>query len=130
MGRGIVRQGHKSFWVPVLSIVVIAAALQSKSEAQCGPAHAKVISCVDSSLNGPQKYLLRVDGKPFYMTEIQIRLDKLRYWWGWNAAARDAIVARAAEDGFNTVSIPIHWYEVEPKKDKFDWTILDEYLGM
>jgi hypothetical protein len=130
MGRGIMRRGHKSFWVPVLSIVAIAAALQSKSEAQCESANAKVISCVDRSLKSSQKYLLRVDGKPFFMTEIQIRLDKLRYYWGWNTSAREAIVARAAEDGFNTVSIPIHWYEVEPKKDKFDWRILDEYLGM
>ena len=33
-------------------------------------------------------------------------------------------------DGFNTVSIPIMWYEIEPTKDQFDWTILDEYLGL
>lgn len=98
--------------------------------AQCPSSSPKIISCVDHSLNGSQKYVLRVDGKPFYMTDIQIRLDKLRYDWGWDAAARDAIVARAAADGFNTVSIPIHWYEVEPKKDHFDWTILDEYLGL
>jgi lysophospholipase L1-like esterase len=64
------------------------------------------------------------------MVNIQVRLDKLRYSWGWNAAARDAIIAQAAADGFNTISIPIQWYEVEPVKDKFDWSILDEYLGL
>lgn len=90
----------------------------------------KIISYVDTSLDGSQKYVLRVDGKPFYMTNIQVRLEKLRYRFGWDAAARDAIVGQAASDGFNTVSIPIHWYEVEPEKDKFDWTILDEYLGL
>lgn len=90
----------------------------------------KIISVVDTSLNGSQKYVLRVDGKPFYMTNIQIRLDKLRYYWGWNAMAREAIVAQAAMDGFNTVSIPIHWYEVETSRDNFDWGILDEYLGL
>lgn len=90
----------------------------------------RIVSYVDTSLDGSQKFVLRVDGKPFYMTNIQIRLDKLRYWWNWDTAARDAIVARAAEDGFNTVSIPIQWYEVESVKDKFDWTILDEYLGL
>lgn len=90
----------------------------------------RVISYVDNSLNGSQKYVLRVDSKPFYMTNIQIRLDKLRYWWDWDAKKREAIVARAASDRFNTVSIPIHWYEVEPEKDRFNWTILDEYLGL
>lgn len=90
----------------------------------------KPISYVDVSLDGSQKYVLRVDGKPFYMTNIQVRLDKLRYRFGWDAVARDAIISQAASDGFNTVSIPIHWIEVEPIKNKFDWTILDEYLGL
>lgn len=90
----------------------------------------KTISYVDTSLDGSQKYVLRVDGKPFYMTNIQIRLEKLRHRFGWDAAMRDAIVGQAASDGFNTVSIPIHWYEVEPTKNHFDWTILDEYLGL
>jgi hypothetical protein len=88
------------------------------------------ISFVDTSLSRAQKYVLRVDGKPFYMTSIQVRLDKLRYYWDWDANARDAIIAQAASDGFNTVSIPIHWYEVEPKKNDFNWEILDEYLGL
>lgn len=92
--------------------------------------HNKAISYVDTSLDGSQKYVLRVDGKPFYMTNIQIRLEKLRYRFGWDAAARDAIIGQAAADNFNTVSIPIHWVEVEPVKNKFDWTILDEYLGL
>jgi hypothetical protein len=64
------------------------------------------------------------------MTAIQIRLDKLRYWWGFDADAREAVVAQVARDGFNTVALPIHWYEVEPAKDKFDWAILDEYLNL
>lgn len=90
----------------------------------------QVVSYVDTSLEGSQKYVLYVDGKPFHMTNMQIRLDKLRYWWGWDASARDAIVGQAAADGFNTVSIPIQWIEVEPEKDQFDWKILDEYLGL
>jgi len=88
------------------------------------------VSHVDTSLKGSQKFTLRVDGKPFYMTNVQVRLDKLRYAWGWDAAAREAILARAAADGFNTVSLPIHWYEVEPSKDEFRWDILDEYLSV
>lgn len=91
---------------------------------------AQVISYVDASLQGSQKYVLKVDGKPFYMTNIQIRLEKLRYSWGFDATARDAVIGQAAADGFNTVSLPIHWYEVEQTKDHFNWSILDEYLGL
>lgn len=87
-----------------------------------------MISWIDTSLDGAQKYVLRVDGNPYYMTNIQIRFDLLRYSEKWGDVAREALVAQAASDGFNTVSIPIHWYEVEPEKDKFDWKILDEYL--
>jgi len=88
------------------------------------------ISYCDTSLSSAQKYVLKVDGKPYYGTNIQIRLDKLRYYWSFDATAREAVIAQAAADGFNTVSIPIHWYEVEPDKNTFNWTILDEYLNL
>jgi hypothetical protein len=108
----------------VISIVIAGSATaEAKSRSS-------VISSVDTSLVASERYVLRISGKPFYPTEIQIRLDKLRYWWGWDARARAAIVARAAADGFNTVAIPIHWYEVEPRKDAFDWSVLDEYLAL
>ena len=94
------------------------------------PSKSNVVSYVDTSLEGSQKYVLMVDGKPFYMTNIQIRLDNMRYSPGWNPEATEAVIIRAANDGFNTVSIPVHWREVEPEKDKFDWNILDEYLGL
>lgn len=86
------------------------------------------VSEVDTSLNSSEKYVLRVDGKPFYMTNVQLRLDKLKGYEGWDDTALEAVVRQAAEDGFNTVSLPLFWREVEPKKDKFDWTILDQYL--
>ncbi|WP_455587077.1 DUF4978 domain-containing protein [Bacteroides sp.] len=88
------------------------------------------VSYVDIAANSSHKLVLRVDGKPYHMTNIQVRLDKLRYAWGWDAKAREAIIKQAAEDGFNTVSIPIHWREVEPSKNRFDWTILDEYMAL
>lgn len=91
--------------------------------------NAKTISKVDTSLKGSEKYVLRVDGKPFYMTNIQIRFDKLRGYLGWDDQALEAVIKRAADDGFNTVSVPVFWREVEPEKDKFDWKILDRYLG-
>ena len=90
----------------------------------------ELVSYVDTSLDGSQKYRLIVDGRPYYMTNIQIRLDKLRYSLGWDDAGLEAIVSRAAADGFNTVSIPLMWTEVEPEKDRFDWKVLDQYLDM
>ena len=111
-------------WRGVLTVVALVLLLHPH------PGNAATISKVDTSLSGSQKYTLMVDGKPFYMTSVQIRLDKLRYSWGFDAAARAAVVAQAAQDGFNTVALPIHWYEVEPAKDKFNWTILDEYLNL
>ena len=93
-------------------------------------ARAEEISSVDTSLKDAQKYVLRVDGKPFYMNNIQIRFDNARYIPGWTKASTEAVIAQAAADGFNTLSIPIHWHEVELEKDKFDWSILDEYLEL
>ncbi|MDD3322064.1 MAG: DUF4978 domain-containing protein [Paludibacter sp.] len=89
----------------------------------------KVVSWVDTSLNGSEKFVLRVDGVPTYMSNIQVRLDKLYGYHGWSDTALEAVIKRAADDGFSTVSIPIHWREVEPVKDEFDWTILEKYLG-
>lgn len=90
----------------------------------------QVISNVDTSLEGTQKYVLRVTGTPFYMTNIQLRMDLLRYSEEWSMDLCEKLVAQVAADGFNTVSVPVHWYEVEPKKDRFDWTILDSYLKL
>lgn len=116
--------------VSVFSFLAFLTLVHYACAAQCVPASPKAVSCVDLDSGLGQKYFLRVDGRPFYMVNIQVRLDKLRYSWGWNAAAREAIIARAAADGFNTISIPIQWYEVEPAKDRFHWSILDEYLGL
>jgi hypothetical protein len=93
-------------------------------------ATAAPVSSVDTDLRDSQKFVLRVDGKPFVLASVQARMDKLRYWWDWDAAAREAIVKRAADDGFNTLGIPIHWYEIEPTKNNWSWAILDEYLGV
>lgn len=89
----------------------------------------QTISYVDLSLNGSEKYVLRVDGRPYYGTEIQMRPDKLRGYEGWSESEIEATFKRAALDGFNTLSIPLFWSEVEPDKNHFDWRILDRYLG-
>lgn len=90
------------------------------------------ISSVDTSLNGSQKYTLRVGNTPFYPISIQMRFDKLRYFnaYKFTFAQCNALAAQAASDGFNTIKVPLTWYEVEPTKDTFDWTVLDNYLSI
>ncbi len=87
------------------------------------------ISEVDLSLKGSEKYVLRVDGKPYYGTNIQLRADKMRGYWGWSDEDIEVWFKRAADDGFNTISMPVFWSEVELEKNHFDWRILDQYLN-
>lgn len=79
-------------------LIVFFTSVYSTDAQTANSPRSKVISYVDTSLDGSQKYVLRVDGKPFYMTNIQVRLEKLRYNFGWDAAARDAIIGQAASD--------------------------------
>lgn len=61
------------------------------------------------------------------MTNIQVRLDLLRYSEGWDMELCDKLMAQIAADGFNTVSVPVHWYEVEPEKGNSTgryWTVI------
>lgn len=119
---------------PSLSSTQAAEALNAAREAYYNSQYAiapvqQTISYVDLSLSGSEKYVLRVDGRPYYGTEIQMRPDKLRGYEGWSESEIEATFQRASLDGFNTLSIPIFWSEVELEKNHFDWRILDRYLG-
>lgn len=104
-------------WILVCFLLLnVSLLLDAKNRISESKKNVDVVSWVDTSLEGTQKYVLRVDGTPYYMINIQIRLDLLRYSEKWSDAACEALVAQAAADGFNTVSIPVHWYEVEPEK--------------
>lgn len=130
MEKSALKQNCRLLLMMLSFAVTLQPAVAQRSKPEQPVKQRQAVSYVDTSLDGSQKYVLMVDGKPFFMTNIQIRLEKLRYGWGWDAAAREAIIAQAARDGFNTVSIPVHWREVEPEKDRFDWTVLDEYLSL
>ena len=94
-----------------------------------GHVGAEVVSYVDTSLDGSEKFVLRIDDKPFYMTNVQLRLDKMAGYLDWPDEALEAVVKQAATDGFNTVSIPVLWIDIEPEKNRFDWAVLDKYMG-
>lgn len=118
----------KNYFFLFLGTIVVLGVLRILTQSTL-PTVQQTVSWVDTSLDGSEKYVLRVNGKPFYMTNIQVRLDKLYGYNGWNDEQLEAAIKRAADDGFNTVSIPVHWREVEPQKDFFDWAILDKFMG-
>lgn len=118
-------------WILVCFILSnVSLLLNAKKSITESKKNADMISWVDTSLERTQKYVLRVKGMPFYMINVQVRLDLLRYSEGWSMELCDKLMAQIAADGFNTVSIPLHWYEVEPEKEHFDWKVLDEYLSL
>lgn len=88
------------------------------------------ISWVDTSLSDAEKFVLKVDGKPYYMTSVQFRADKLKRMEGWNNEQIYNLFQQLVADNFNTVSIPLPWFRVEPTKNVFDWSVLDFYLKM
>lgn len=92
-------------------------------------AGSQTVSYVDLSKSASEKYVLRIDDRPYYPVEIQVRPDKMRGYIGWSEDEIEATFKRAADDGFATLSVPVYWKEVEPEKNHFDWHILDRYLS-
>lgn len=90
-----------SFVTGVNSYNVQAQSVTAPTEGQ------QLVSTVDTSLDGSEKFVLRIDGKPFYPASIQVRLDKLYGYQGWGDADLEKVLKQAASDGFNTVGIPV-----------------------
>lgn len=114
---------RKSFILLLLAVAGFHPATALKAQQQ-------IVSYVDTSLSDAEKFVLRVDGKPFYMTSIQYRVDKLIRLNGWNEQQVRNVFQQLVEDNFNTVSIPLPWVHVEPTKDVFNWARLDFLLDM
>ena len=116
--------------VPLFRSLLLAAFVLTTLQCLARQSEQKVISWVDTSLSGSEKYVLRVDGNPFYMTGVQYRADKLMGLKGWSEQQVRDVFSQLAADHFNTVSLPLYWGRVETEKDVFDWTRLDFYLDM
>lgn len=123
--RFLSNRGQRPGWIALL-LGIVCLGLVS-----CSSAVSAQISYVKTSgLASGDQFHLEVNGMPFLPIEIQLRLDKLRYdsTYEWSWADCEALVGQAAAAGFNTVAIPVMWYEVEPTENNFDWTVLDNYL--
>lgn len=85
-------------------------------------------ACV-TLVEGEEKHHIKVDGKPFYLTATQVRLDKIADNYNWTDRQLSLLLRKAANDGFNTVSIPVMWVDIEKEKDVFDYTLIDNYMN-
>ena len=74
------------------------------------------------------KTYVSVDGKPFPFLGAQIRLDALLNCDKMTINEVENYFKKAQELGLNCVQIPISWNMVEPKENKYDYSILNSIL--
>ncbi len=67
------------------------------------------------------------NGKPYLFYGTQLRIDNIRERYDADVALIDKMFAKVKEDGFNTIVIPVKWYQIEPTKDAFDFSLMDLY---
>lgn len=74
------------------------------------------------------KTYVSVDGKPFPFLGAQIRLDALLNCDKMTINEVENYFKKAQELGLNCVQIPISWNMVEPKENKYDYSIVNSIL--
>lgn len=74
------------------------------------------------------KTYVSVDGKPFPFLGAQIRLDALLNYDKMTINEVENYFKKAQELGLNCVQIPISWNMVEPKENKYDYSIVNSIL--
>lgn len=86
------------------------------------------VSHVDTSGKAYDKPVLMVGTKPFLFIGAQLRADTVRSNLGWSDADFLALMRQLNADGFTVVNIPLLWSQVEPPKDSFDWSVLNDHM--
>lgn len=67
------------------------------------------------------------NGKPYLFYGTQLRIDNIRERYNSDTSLIDTMFAKVKEDGFNTIVIPVKWYQIEPKKDQFNFDLVELY---
>lgn len=74
------------------------------------------------------KTYLEVDSVPFPIIGAQIRVDFLINCDGKTIQECQPYFEKAKELGVNCVQIPVWWKLIEPTRDNFSWSVLDQIL--
>ncbi|AIQ43207.1 discoidin domain-containing protein [Paenibacillus sp. FSL R5-0912] len=106
----------------VLAIVLFLSLINTASVTNA----ATVISKV--SITDAGRSYLEVDGKPFNPIAVQLRVDRMLWYGGKTLADTAAFYTDAKDQGFNTISIPLPWSQMEPTQNNYDWTWLDSFI--
>ncbi len=67
------------------------------------------------------------NGKPYLFYGTQLRIDNIRERYDADVTLIDKMFKKVKEDGFNTIVIPVKWYQIETDKDNFDFSLMDLY---
>ena len=70
---------------------------------------------------------IEYNGEPYLFYGTQIRIDNIRERMDTEISIIDEVFGQAKKDGFNTVVVPVKWYQIEPNKDQFDFSIMELY---
>lgn len=74
------------------------------------------------------KTYVEVEGKPFPFLGAQIRLDALLNCDKMTINEVESYFKKAQELGLNCVQIPISWNMIEPKENRYDYTIVNSIM--
>ncbi len=74
------------------------------------------------------KSYIAVDGQPFPFLGAQIRLDAFLNCDKMTIDQVEKYFVKAKDLGVNCIQIPIAWNMIEPQKDNFDFSIVDQML--
>lgn len=84
-----------------------------------------VVSRVVTSESG--RTYIEHNGKPYLFYGTQLRIDNIRERYSDDISLIDTMFAKVKEDGFNTIVVPIKWYQIEAKKDQFNFDLMELY---
>ena len=117
----------KRFLVMVLTVTLLfsTVACDPSSNDSKGAVAATVASRIVKPDDG--RIYIEHNGKPYLFYGTQLRIDNIRERYDADVSLIDKMFAKVKEDGFNTIVIPVKWYQIETDKDNFDFSLMDLY---